>query len=86
MLNVPALINAIIAEIPDEYNLKTKVTYELDFVKKSAPYRAPECLYLSLDDTYMVLKNYVLKYFEPDNYPEWVTKVLELYWEGESLL
>jgi len=80
------LIDKIIAEVPDDYDKKQKLIQELDFVKKSAPYRAPECLFLSLDDTYMVIKTYILKFFNSDSYPDWVNNVLSLYWEGESLL
>ena len=86
MLNVIVLINSIISEIPDDYQNKQKVITELDFVKKSAPYRAPECLYLSTNDIHMVINAQIRKYFDKDNYPEWVNKILDIYWEGVSLL
>ena len=86
MLNVPVLIDNIIAEIPDDYERKSKIIIELDFVKKSAPYRAPECLFLSTDDIHLILNTYILKFFDKENYPEWVDNVLAVYWEGVSLL
>ncbi len=86
MLNVPVLIDKIIAEIPDDYDKKQKVIRELDYVRRSAPYRAPECLYLSTEDIHMVLQNYILKYFDKDKYPDWIHNVLAIYWEGVSLL
>lgn len=55
MLNVSVLIDNIVAKIPDDYNQKQKVITELEYVRKSAPYRAPECLYLSTEDIHMVL-------------------------------
>lgn len=86
MLNVPVLIDKIIAEMPDDYDKKQLVVTELEYIRKSAPYRAPECLYLSTEDIHMVLRNYILKYFDKNEYPDWINNVLAIYWEGVSLL
>ena len=86
MLSVAALIDNIVAEIPEEYVRRENMISRLRYVKEGSFYQAPECLYLSMDDIYLIIKGEILKYFPDSNYPDWVSNVLAIYWEGEELL
>ena len=86
MLNVSALISGIIAEVPDDYPRKNMFVNRLEYVRQGSYYQSPECQYLSLNDIHIIIKSEILKYFDKNNYPDWVDNILAMYWEGESLV
>ena len=74
MRNIVKLVDAIKAEIPDDYGVRDWVIDKLEDVIDSAKYRAPEAYIVNFEQLAMVLKECL---GEPDT--EWKQRIADIF-------
>ncbi len=74
-MGIRQLINEILILIPDDYYKKKDISNRLEYIRQDSYYRAPECMYLCLDDIYLTIKIYILNFYEGHQKPDWVDDV-----------
>ena len=75
-LSVRLLIEEILKLIPNDYYKKKDIAARFEYIKQDSFYRAPECMYLCVDDIYATMRIFVLNFYKGSAKPDWVDNVV----------